>query len=319
MHAFNDDGDDPVNSVSNDPTVGRISRRSFLGTTLLATSLTPAWSHCNEKPALENLEAEVGITTGSFMRHLASEPRQGKLRLLDLPKLMRDELDMRVIDLMTRTLASMEPKYLEELRSRAEKAGCVITNLKMNQRGLEMASPDQVIRDRALAEYKRTIDAAHRLGCRWVRPLPGSKRPDMERLAASYRTLIYYAAPKGISLLIENFAWLQDDPLAIPAVIGAVGEGLTASPDTGNWTDRARYEGLAKAFPHAVTCDFKAYMFDPEGKHPRYDLKRCFQVAWNAGFRGPWCLEHFDETLKGQLAGMKRLRDMLKTWTQEAA
>ena len=266
-------------------------------------------------PKLAN---QIGITTGSFMRHLSVEPKRGKLRLLDLPRIMRDDLNMRVIDLMTRTLASMEPAYLDDLRNRAKKAGCIITNLKMNQKGLDMGSPDRAKRKQALDEYKRTIDAAQRLGCRWVRPLPGRKRPDMKLYAAGYRELIDYAAPKGIGLLIENNGWMRDDAEAIPRVIRAVGRGLDAAPDTGNWTDRARYQGLAKSFPLAVTCDFKAYALGPNDEHPRYDLKRCFQIGWDAGFRGPWCLEHFNDTLDALLRGFARLRVMLQQWTKES-
>ena len=262
---------------------------------------------------------EIGITTGSFMQHLTVEPRPGKLRLLDLPKLMRDDLDMRVIDLMTRTLDSFEPKYVDELRNRAEKAGCIITNLKMNQRGLEMTSPDPAKRKQALDEYKRTIGVAARLGCRWVRPASGSKRPDIKRYAAAFRELIDYAEPKGITLLIENNGWLRDDPDAIPLVIHSVGKGLAAAPDTGNWTDQAMYKGLTKAFPLAVTCDFKAFQLEPNNEHPRYDVKCCFQTAWDARFRGPWCLEHFNERLDGLWKGFATLRDWLKQWTKEAS
>ena len=56
-----------------------------------------------------DLAGQLGITTGSFMHNLSVELHEGKLRLLDLPKLMREELDMKVIDLMTATLASLEP------------------------------------------------------------------------------------------------------------------------------------------------------------------------------------------------------------------
>lgn len=295
-----------------------LSRRSFL-TTVGTTPLL--WNSVSfaADPKRPKLDNELGITTGSFMRHLSVERKAAKLRLLDLPKLMRDELGLRVIDLMTRTLASFEPAYVDDLRNRAEKAGCIITNLKMNQRGLDMASPDQATRKRAMDEYKRTIDVAYRLGCRWVRPAPGRKRPDIKLLAGAYRELIDYAAPKSISLLIENNGWISNDADAIPNVVRAVGRGLDVSPDTGNWGDTTRYKGLAKAFPLAVTCDYKAYMFGPNGEHPRYDLKRCFQIGWDAGFRGPWCFEHFNETLAGQLKGFVRLREMLQRWMKEAA
>lgn len=281
-----------------------MKRRRFLQALPLTLAAAPA-------PALK---LELGITTGSFVRHLVETAQPGKLRLLDLPRIMRDELDMRVIDLMTATLVSLEPKYLEQLRQAAADAGCVLTNLKMNQKGLDLATADENLRRQSIAVYRRTIDAAALLGVRWVRPLPGPKAPDLKLLVPSYRELIDYAGEKGIGVLIENFGWMQGDPDAIPRVIQAVGSDLKSQPDTGNWTDDARYGGLTKAFPFAVSCDFKARDFDADGTHKAYDLKRCFDIGWQAGFRGPWCFEHFHNDLAQLFREMGVLRDMLRGW-----
>lgn len=296
-----------------------MNRRTFIHSSVCAAALStlPRSARAAEKPS--TLAGEVGITTGSFMRHLSAEPRAGKLRLLDLPKIMHEELGMKVIDLMTATLASMEPAYLDQLRASADKARCVLTNLKMNNPGLDLASADANVRRHAIDEYKRTMDAAARLGVRWVRPLPGPKRPDFAHVASAYRELIDYGRSRGLTLLVENFGWMQDDPDAIPALIQAVGPELRSQPDTRNWTDRARYEGLTKAFPYAASCDFKPYALEPDGSHPRFDLKRCFQIGWQAGFRGPWCLEHFHDDLTQQFREMGILRDRLHQWTREAA
>ncbi|MBI3882435.1 MAG: TIM barrel protein [Verrucomicrobia bacterium] len=292
-----------------------LTRRGFLATSVVGfAGATLAADSAKPFP----LAGEVGVTTGSFTRNLSVESAEGKLRLLDLPRLMREELDMKIIDLMTATLASLEPEYCDKLRAAAERAGCVLTNLKMNNRGLDLASEDAATRRHALDEYKRTMDAAARLGVRWVRPLPGPKRPDMARVTSAYRELIDYGASRGLSLLVENFGWMQDDPDAIPALIKAVGPGLRSQPDTRNWTDRARYEGLTKTFPFAVSCDFKPFPLEPDGSHTRYDLKRCFQIGWDAGFRGPWCLEHFHNDLKQQFKEMALLRDMLRSWMKAA-
>ncbi len=261
----------------------------------------------------------VGITTGSLMRNLTLQPEAGKLQLLELPKIMRDELGLRVIDLMTATMPSMEPAWLDSFREQAEKHDCIITNLKMNQPMIDMGSELADERKQALEIYKTTIDAAQRLGCRWVRPLPVTKRPALEVYVDSYRQLIEYAAPKEISLLIENFGWIQDDADAIPNVIQAVGPGLAAGPDTGNWTDEVRYDGLAKAFPFAVTCDFKVKTLGDNLEHPPYDLKRCFQIGWGAGFRGPWCFEHFNAPLSKLLKDFASLRDLVYQWTKESS
>lgn len=286
-----------------------MKRRRFLQ--VLPLALTAA-------PAAPTLSRELGITTGSFVRHLVETAQPGKLRLLDLPRIMRDELGMRVIDLMTATLVSMEPRYLEQLRQAAADAGCVLTNLKMNQKGLDLATPDEALRRESLAVYRRTIDAAALLGVRWVRPLPGPKAPDLKLLAQSYHELIDDAGEKGIGVLVENFGWMQDDAEAIPTIIRAVGPGLKAQPDTGNWTDAARYDGLAKAFPFAVSCDFKARELAADGTHKAYDLKRCFDIGWQAGFRGPWCFEHFHDDLPQLFREMGQLRDMLRRWMKNS-
>ena len=291
-----------------------ISRRGLLcaAPALLAIGPSPTLA---AQPPRPSLAGELGVTTGSFVRHLTVERQAGKLRLLDLPQVMRDELDLRIIDLMTATLPSLEPDYLQKLRDAAQRTGCVLTNLKMNQPGLNLGSNDKAERRQAIDEYKRTIDVAALLGVRWVRPLPGPQRPDLARLASAYRELIDYAAPQNISLLIENFGWLASDPAAIPDIIKAVGSGLAAQPDTGNWSENTvRYAGLTRAFPLAVSCDFKARNLGPAGEHDAYDLKRCFDIGWDAGFRGPWCFEHADENLAQLYANLGLLRDRLRQW-----
>jgi hypothetical protein len=290
-----------------------MNRRTFIKTGTLV-AITAGQGTAQER----QLAGEVGITTGSFSRHLAADPAPGKLRMLDLPKLMREEFGFRVMDLMTATLASLEPAYMEQLRSAADRAGCVLTNLKMNQKGLDMASPDAATRRHALDEYKRTITAAAPLGVRWVRPLPGLSRPDLNLLAACLRELADHGARFGIGILVENFGWIKDDPNAIPAIIAAAGGIVRAQPDTGNWTAAARYDGLAKAFPLAASCDFKAIALGPDGFHEAYDLHRCFRIGWDAGFRGPWCIEHGHADLPTLLRGLRLVRNQVLGWMKEA-
>ena len=293
-----------------------MQRRLFLGT--LAFAATRTWSGApsaraaDEKSKNADVIGQMGITTGSFNKNIAAK----KFALIDLPKIMRDELDLKVIDLMTATFPYKNPEYCERFRKTADDAGRIVTNLKMNLE-FDIADPDPAGRQAAMVAFKEAIDSAALLGCRWVRPTPAGKPPDMKLLVAGYRELIEYAAPKGISLLVENNAWLKNDPTAIPRVIEAVGPGIAAQPDTGNWTPEARYAGLEKAYPPAVSCDFKALKLGPNGEHEDYDLRRCFDIGWKAGFRGPWCFEHFNEDVPQLLKEFALLRDLLRKWTKE--
>lgn len=265
-----------------------------------------------------DLVGQFGITTGSFMMHFRKDPASRAPFMLELPKRMREELDLTVIDLMTDTLPYADPAYCEKFRTAADKAGCTVTNLKMNQDDLDLASTDEALRKKSLAEYKTTIDAAARLGCRWVRPASKGAEPDLTLLAAGLRELSDYGAAKNVSILVENNGWMSRDPDALPRVYEATGGIVGVQPDTGNWQDGVRYEGLAKAFPLAVTCDFKALKLGPNGEHADYDLRRCFDIGWKAGFRGPWAFEHFNEDLPQLMREFAQLREILTRWAKES-
>ena len=298
----------------------KLNRRQFTATALAAASAPELLIGAEgERPEPDPLAGQVGITTSSLSGHLVANPKAGQFSLPELPRIMRDELDMRVIDLNTSSLASQEPAYLDRCREAAEKAGCVFTNLKLNQRGLDMNSSEEAVRERALRAYERSIDAAARLGCRWARPLPARPRPDMAIHVTSYQRLCDYAAKREVQMLVENFGWMQSDAQSVPKLVKAIGRNVAACPDTGNWdSEELRYAGLAKAFPLAVTCDFKARQLGPGGEHPQYDLKRCFQVGWDAGFRGPWCLEHANRDRAALFRELTLLRDMLREWMKDA-
>ena len=277
-----------------------------------------AWAACSG--SAENVLArQVGITTSSLGAHVALKPKAGQIALFDLPRVLRDELDMRVIDLNTSALGESGPGDLDRLRSEAEKAGSFLTNLKMNQRDVNMDSPDVQVRAHAMTEYKKSIDVAAQLGCRWARPLPRAEEPDFAIHVASYRELTDYAAEKSVEMLVENFGWMQDDPGSVARIIEAVGHNIAPCPDIGNWdSEELRFAGLAQAFPTAVTCDFKAREITAEGEHPLYDLKRCFEIGWDAGFRGPWCLEHTNPDRTALFRELGLLRDQLRLWMVQA-
>lgn len=297
-----------------------LTRRQFLRSTAAALAVSPGSLPASDRGKPSPLAGEVGITTSSLSGHLVGTPQRGKFTLLELPKLLRNELDMRVIDLNTSSLASFKPAYLEKVRAAAAEQKCVLTNLKLNQRGLDMSSRDKAVRDKALKEYERSIEAAARLGLRWARPLPLKQRPDWELHVAAYRRLADYAGRHGITMLVENYGWMEDDPESVAKLIKAVGKRVAASPDTGNWkNNEVRYAGLAKTFPLAVTCDFKARKLGPGGEHKLYDLHRCFQIGWKAGFRGPWCLEHANRDRKALFRELALLRDMLRKWMKQPA
>ena len=169
-----------------------------------------------------------------------------------------------------------------------------------------------------MREYKRSIDVAARLGCRWARPLPTPTLSDRRQHVASYQDLADYAAERKVQMLVENFGWMESAADSVADLVKDVGRNVAACPDTGNWkTNAIREAGLKRTFPLAVTCDFKAKTLGPGGEHAAYDLKACFEIGWDAGFRGPWCLEHAHRDRKSLFRELAMLRDQLRRWSKD--
>lgn len=303
-----------------------MSRRDFIATGAALAAATAVRTHgaVGQNAAWAG---EVGLTTSSVFRQMTDGRADRKFDLLDLPKIMRDELGMKVLDLNSGSFASREPAELERFRRALDAAGCAVSNVKVNTtvlgvkvQDLSIESADRATREQAIALYREWILAASRVGARWVRPFPADQRPEMSVLVGSLTELADFAAGLKMSLILENAGWMTSDADAIPRVVAAMGGRVGAQPDTGSWESNAlREAGLAKAFPHAVSCDFKFGKVGPKGEHTSYNLKRCFDLGWQAGFRGPWVLEHAGENTRDLFRELVTVRDLLKSWMREAA
>ena len=277
---------------------------------VLARFLSPQ-VHCAEFN-----EHEVGITCATLSSHMKPRNPSG-FTLTELPRIAREELDMRVLDLATTNLAGADSKTIDDLRDAAGKAGCFLTNLKMNQPGIELGSRDKSVRDAGIRIYSESILIATRLGMKWVRPLPSKEPPaDYQLFIESMRRLADIAREGGLNMLVENFGWMQNDPDSVTKLIRDIDRDLPASPDTGNWdSSEIRYAGLKKTFPISVTCDFKVKTLSQDREHAAYDLERCFRIGQKAGFRGPWCIEHGHRDRDTLFEELRWIRDQLRNWS----
>jgi len=280
---------------------------ALLGASRLRLSATP--------PLPDPPIGIVAATLSPFMDHR----QRGGLALAELPKVVRGETGLRILDMNSSNFPSFEPALLERFRTVAQREDCVLTNLKMNQPGLDLSSPDRELRQRTMKVYKSSVEAAALMGMRWVRPLPTAKVARRHWLIDGLRELADHAGQRNIGVLVENYGWMQSEADAVPDLINEVRRDLRASPDTGNWANNeVRYTGLARAFPLAATCDFKVKWLGKNGRHPAYDLERCFRIGHEAGFRGPWCIEHGHREMKQLLADHTQIREMLAGWLRDA-
>ena len=292
----------------------KMDRRGFLRGSVAAAMTgygavqNPVRSAESSKTSLDRM---VGITTGG----LDFQRINRILTALTLPAFMRDELGMRLIDFNTRWLTSYEPGYIERVRMAADDADCFFSNLKVNHKFGDLYSKDSDERKLAMSNARQQVEVAEMLGARWIRfPVPKINSSDDASKVAAHRELALFAGERGIQLLVENGGWLKSDPDSIQRVVKAIGHNVASGPDTGNWDDDIRYEALEKSFPGSVTCDFKVFDLDDKNHHAKYDIRRCFDIGWKSGFRGPWAIEHWNDDTKAYVRETTWLRDQLTKW-----
>jgi sugar phosphate isomerase/epimerase len=291
-----------------------MDRRNFLfGNAAAAIAGVAAFHNhvFSDESSRLSLDTMIGITTGG----LDFQRINRILTAFTLPAFMRDELGMRLIDFNTRWLTSYEPGYVDRLRMAADDADCFFSNLKVNHQIGDLYSQDANERKLAMANARQQVEVAETLGARWIRfPVPKISSTDASSKVSAHRELALFAEERGIQLLVENGGWLKSDPDSIQRVLKAIGRNVAAGPDTGNWDDDIRFEALKKTFPDAVTCDFKVYDLDENNHHAKYDIRRCFDIGRNAGFRGPWAIEHWNADTKAYVQETIWLRDQLANW-----
>lgn len=294
------------------------SRRGFLRSGLAAATaaaFSHTWSSSVRGTEADppSLAGEIGITTGG----LDFQREQNILTALTLPRFVCDQLGMRLIDLNTRWLISYDDAYLQKVVKAASDADCFFSNLKVNHKFGDLNSRDPQERRKSMDHAKRMIETAKTLGARWVR-FPIRSSSDKDEKLDPYRELARYSQQNEIQLLVENSGWMKSDPNSVARLVKLIANNAAPAPDTGNWDDDVRYAGLAKSFPNAVTCDFKVFDLDKENRHELYDIKRCFDIAWKSGFRGPWAIEHWNDDISAFARETTFLRDQLKRWIADA-
>ena len=293
--------------------MSRVTRRKLLGVAATAVALSPTWAEETRSAAqAESLDGVVGITTGGL-----NHQREARmLTLMKLPRFARDELGMQLIDLNTRWLNSYDESYLADARGAAHDAGCFFSNLKVNHSFGDLYSKDPHERRLAMDNGRQMVHAAKVLGARWIRfTIPKNA---MAHDLVAHRELATLARRSGMQLVVENGGWMKSLPDSIVRIVKAIGNDAAAAPDTGNWDDDVRYQAIAMSFPAAVTCDFKVFELDGKGRHEKYDIERCFRTAWEAGFRGPWAIEHWNDDTAAFASETVFLRDKLRQWMSAA-
>jgi len=193
----------------------------------------------------------------------------------------------------------------------------------------DLADPDEKVRNKAVENHKRWVDAAQKLGCHSIRVNTfGTNDPEIwkETVVDGLRKLSEYAATKNINVLCENHGWLSSDvPKLMQAIHTVNMSNCGTLPDFGNWCVKRKegstwgeceevypdkYEGIKIMLTAAKAVSAKSYDFDENGNETTLDYPRIIQLVKDSGYTGFIGVEYEGERL-GENEGIQATKNLL--------
>jgi sugar phosphate isomerase/epimerase len=248
---------------------------------------------------------------------------QNPLKLVDFPQYTRDTFGIDAVELNNIYFESTDAAYLDRLVKAASKAGSLILNVAVDEKG-DLSSLSTDARLDSVSKYARWIPIAKAIGATAIRANSGGKDvTDLKAATAacvdSFRRLCDIGRANGIAILIENHWGISADADTMVHIVRSVREthgsgAMHTLPDFGNWPDEVdRYAALSKVMPFAGAVHAKVNDIDENLVHPRFDHRRCIQIAKDAGYKGYLGIEYEgkDDPAVGIERGARLLRQIL--------
>jgi len=186
---------------------------------------------------------------------------------------------------------------IDSLKKESEAYG-LKNNLIMVDHEGDLAVPDSVLRNQAVENHKKWVQAAKVLGCQAIRVnLSGSSDSEIWKVAAfdGLSKLASYAAEQNINVIVENHGGFSSNVAMLVDVIQKVNtSNCGLLPDFGNFCikhidsecvdEYDMYKGVEEMMPLAKGVSAKSYDFDENGNETKVDFYKMLQLVKNAGY-----------------------------------
>ncbi|PPL02437.1 sugar phosphate isomerase/epimerase family protein [Parapedobacter indicus] len=289
-------------------------RRSFLkhlGVGALSVSALPVMAK-SIFPAVTGKKPFFDISLAEWSLHRTLFG--GKLDNLDFAETAAKKFGIHAVEYVNQFFKdkAQDKKYLAELNQRAKDNGVKNVLIMIDGEG-PLGSTDEKERTQAVENHYKWVEAAKFLGCHAIRVNAAGKGTPEEVKAAAIDglgRLSEFAAPHGISVIVENHGGISSHGDWLSAVLRGVGKKNCGSlPDFGNFYEYDRYQGVQDLMPLAKGVSAKSHTFDENGNEPQIDYRRMLQIVKDAGYKGYIGIEYEGDQLSEEdgILATKRL------------
>jgi len=290
------------------------TRREFLyqsaavaGTLLLPTAseaspspAVPFPSSPRDRIAVASYPFRDFILPGEYVSDAAKT--SPKIEIAEFAAHIMSRFGVNKIEPWSAHFRSLDPKYLESIRTAVEKAKGAVVNIAYDGEHSIYAA-DPAVRERAIADNKQWISAAAAIGSPSIRTHIASDNnqpPSLDRAADSLRRIAEHAATSHVVVHLENDDGVTEDPFFLGKLVDAVSSPwVRALPDFGNslmhLPPADAYAGLETMFNHAYgICHVKGSESTEKGARVQVDLSFAFGLLKKSNYRGYLSMEYDD-------------------------
>jgi sugar phosphate isomerase/epimerase len=290
-----------------------VSRREFLSRSsgVAAGALLAGPLHGTVAALTSEPPFKISLAQWSLHKALQS----GQLDHLDFARVARREFDLDAIEYVNTFFKdkATDLGYLGEMNRRAMDHGMYQHLIMIDVEG-DLGDPDSALRQKAVENHKKWVDAAVTLGCATIRVNAESKGSyeEQQKLAADgLRALAEYGDSRNINVIVENHGGLSSNGAWLAGVMKLVNHPRCGTlPDFGNFTAYDRYQGVTEMMPYAKAVSAKSYDFDSRGDETTIDFRRMLRIVTGAGFHAWIGIEYEGERL-GEREGIARTKALL--------
>ncbi|WP_353720338.1 sugar phosphate isomerase/epimerase family protein [Dyadobacter sp. 676] len=298
------------------------SRRDFLkkagASALAATAFTDLFA----EPAAKKLWFDISLAEWSLHKALFAK----KLTNLDFPELAKKEFGISIVEYVNQFFKDKaeDKTYLAELLKRAKDNG-VTNHLIMIDGEGGLGELDAAVRNKAVENHYKWVEAAKYLGCKTIRVNAFGKGSDEEIAKAAVDglgKLGEFAAKTGINVIVENHGGSSSNGKWLSGVMKQVNlKNVGTLPDFGNFCIKRsangceesydRYQGTQELMPYAKGVSAKTYDFDEKGNCIETDYAKILKIVKASGFKGIAGIEYEGSKLS-EYDGIKATKALLE-------
>jgi L-ribulose-5-phosphate 3-epimerase len=302
-----------------------MTRRDFLMTSGYLSAAAATGSLGLPQPARANEPLyKISLAQWSINRPLFS----GKMQHLDFAMIAKS-VGIDAIEYVNQFFMdkAADTAYLQEMNTRARGEGVTQVLIMVDREG-NLGDPDNALRQQAVENHYKWVEAAKTLGCHTVRVngySSGTPDEQMKLVADGMRRLVEFADPHGIDIVIENHGGLSSNAKWLVQTIEMVkhpragtlpdfGNFRISGPSRGNPGAKVEsydsYVGVAEMMPLARGVSVKPRGWDFHGNQYDIDLLKMMKIVVDAGYRGHAGIEHGPEGR--ELEAIRDLRQQLE-------